>query len=398
MTTEPFDPEAYLEITWTDPVSGRRGYLVIDSLVRGVASGGLRMRADCGLDEVRRLARAMTLKEALNYDPAGRYVPLGGAKGGIDCDPADPDARGVLRRYVEAVRPLLLHCWTVGEDLGLTQEALDEAIAAAGLRSPLQAVLPLLEDEEEALARMEAALDASSRGIPLGSLVGGYGVAVASVAAFRRRGLPVEGSRAVVQGFGSMGGASARYLAEAGFRVVGIADARGLVANPAGLDVEALLAARDRAGVIDRRALRPGDEALSGEHWLEVEAELLVPAAVSDCLSAAEAEKVSAAVVVEAANLPVTPDADEVLFDRGVCVVPDVVANSATNSWWWWTLFGDIGPGVEEAFGKISTSMTRLVDEVLARSQSAGVAPRDAARQLAAERIAELRDRFGRVP
>jgi glutamate dehydrogenase (NAD(P)+) len=394
MTEWTLSAEPYVQLIWTDPESGRRGYLVVDTVVRGVASGGLRLRAGCDLDEVRRLARAMTLKEALNYEPGARYVPLGGAKGGIDCDPADPAAPGVLVRYLAAVRPYLEEVWTVGEDLGLSQGALDEAIAAVGLHSPVQAVFPLLDDEAEARERMAAALSATSEGLPLGSLVGGYGVARAAVAAFARRGLAVEGSRAVVQGFGSMGGASARYLAEAGFAVVGIADERGLVANPDGLDVESLLAARCGSGLVDRSALRPADVELPGERWVSLEAELLVPAAVSDCVSAQAAESLRAAVVVEAANLPLTAAADEVLFRRGVCVVPDIVANSATNSWWWWTLFGDIGPTAKDAFAKIARTMPRLVEEVLERSEVSGVAPRQAAAALACDRLRLLRGRF----
>ncbi|MGW0583882.1 Glu/Leu/Phe/Val dehydrogenase dimerization domain-containing protein, partial [Streptomyces sp. NPDC002920] len=107
-----------LSLTWTDDVTGRQGFLVVDRLVRGVCSGGLRMREGCTLGEVTGLARGMSLKEALHYDPRARYVPLGGAKGGIDCDPRDPEAYGLLVRYLRAVRPYVESCWTTGEDLG----------------------------------------------------------------------------------------------------------------------------------------------------------------------------------------------------------------------------------------------------------------------------------------
>ena len=111
-----------LSLTWTDHLTGRQGFLVVDRLVRGVSSGGLRMRAGCTLDEVAGLARGMTVKEALHYDPANRYVPLGGAKGGIDCDPRAPEAYPLLVRYLRAMRPYIESCWTTGEDLGLTQD------------------------------------------------------------------------------------------------------------------------------------------------------------------------------------------------------------------------------------------------------------------------------------
>src|SRR6188472_77216 len=144
--------DPFLEITWTDPVSGRKGFLVIDRLVRGVCSGGLRMREGCTLAEVRGLAAGMTLKEGLHYQPSSRYVPLGGAKGGIDCSPQDPDARGVLGRYLHGVRAVLEAHWTMGEDLGLRQDTIDEVLAEMGLRSSVQAVYPLLEDEQAAIA------------------------------------------------------------------------------------------------------------------------------------------------------------------------------------------------------------------------------------------------------
>src|SRR3954468_14787269 len=114
----------FLEVTWTDPVTGCRGYLVIDRLVRGVASGGLRMRRGCTLFEVRGLARGMTLKEGLNYDPGGRYVPLGGPSGGICSDPYDERARDVVARSLHTMRPRIEQYWTMGEDLGLRQDVI----------------------------------------------------------------------------------------------------------------------------------------------------------------------------------------------------------------------------------------------------------------------------------
>ena len=120
-----------MSLVWTDHVTGRRGFLVVDRLVRGVASGGLRMRPGCTLEEVTGLARGMTMKEALHYNPEGRYVPLGGAKGGIDCDPQDPGSYALLVRYLRAMRPHIENFWTTGEDLGLTQDLVDRAAASS---------------------------------------------------------------------------------------------------------------------------------------------------------------------------------------------------------------------------------------------------------------------------
>lgn len=376
---------SYLQVTWTDPASGARGYLVIDRLVRGVSSGGLRMRAGCTLDEVRGLAEGMTAKEALNYDPEARYVPLGGAKGGIDFDPYDPRAKEVLTAYLFAMSPYIERFWTMGEDLGLRQSTIDEAIAKIGLQSSIQAVYPLLDDEKKARQRLADAFAVTVDGVSLDELVGGYGVAQAALAGIEH--LNLQNPTAMVQGFGSMGGATARYLARNGVRIVGLADVRGVVANPEGLDVESLLLTRDQHGGIDRTKLRDTDIQLDRDKWLEVEADVLVPAATSYAINGDNAKSVRAKLIVEAANMPVTKEAEDVI---DALIIPDVVANSATNSWWWWTLFGDIEATAESAFAKIGTNMRRLVARIL----DTGTSPRAAAAQIAADAVKEIEQRF----
>ncbi|MCT9138537.1 Glu/Leu/Phe/Val dehydrogenase dimerization domain-containing protein [Streptomyces violarus] len=384
-----------LSLTWTDHLTGHQGFLVVDRLVRGVASGGLRMRAGCTLEEVTGLARGMTMKEALHYDPGSRYVPLGGAKGGIDCDPRDPQAYPLLVRYLRAMRPYIESCWTTGEDLGLTQDLVDRAAAEAGLVSSVQAVYPLLDDEAEARRRLGDAFAIEVDGIGLDELVGGCGVAEAALTALDRAGVPYAGTRVALQGLGTMGGATARFLTRAGLTVVAVADLKGTIANPAGLDVEALLAARDAHGTVDRSALRPGDRDLSGDAWLSADTDVLVPAAVSYAIDDGNQERITARWVVEAANMPVRMEAELLLAARGVTVLPDVVVNSGTNAWWWWTLFGDIGADAEEAFAHTRGSMRALVELMLARAQTDGTTPRAAAHAIAADRLPLIAERFG---
>ncbi|WP_406383768.1 glutamate dehydrogenase [Streptomyces sp. NBC_00117] len=384
-----------MSLTWTDHVTGRHGYLVVNRLVRGVSSGGLRMRQGCTLDEVAGLARGMTMKEALHYNPQGRYIPLGGAKGGIDCDPQDPEAYGVLVRYLRAMRPYIESFWTTGEDLGLTQDLVDRAAEEAGLVSSIQAVYPLLDDETAARRRLADAFAVDVDGIGLDELVGGCGVAESVLAALDRAGVPYEGTRVSVQGLGTMGGATARFLARAGLRVVAVADVKGTVANPEGLDVDALLAARDAYGTVDRSALREGDRELPGDAWLSADAEVLVPAAVSYAVDAANQEQITARWIVEAANMPVLPEAEELLALRGITVLPDVVVNSGTNAWWWWTLFGDIEANADEAFAYTRRSMRALIDQMLARAEADGTTPRAAAHAIVADRLPVIAERFG---
>ncbi|MDT7785335.1 MAG: glutamate dehydrogenase [Pseudonocardiales bacterium] len=375
---------SYLQVTWTDPATGARGFLVIDRLVRGVSSGGLRMRAGCTLDEVRGLAEGMTAKEALNYDPEARYVPLGGAKGGIDFDPYDPRAEEVLTAYLFAMSPYIERFWTMGEDLGLRQSTIDTAIEKIGLQSSIQAVYPLLDDEQKARQRLADAFAVDVDGVSLDELVGGYGVAEAALAGIER--LNLHNPTAMIQGFGSMGGATARYLAKAGVKIVGLADVHGVVANPAGLDVETLLLSRDSHGGIDRAKLRPEDVQLDRDKWLDVEADVLVPAATSYAINKDNARCVKAELIVEAANMPVTEEAEEII---DALIIPDVVANSATNSWWWWTLFGDIEATAESAFAKIGTNMRQLVAKIVDAES-----PRKAAAEIAAAAVEEIEQRF----
>jgi glutamate dehydrogenase (NAD(P)+) len=381
----------HLSVTWADAETDARGHVVIDSRIRGVAGGGLRMRPGLTLEEVGDLARAMTRKEALAFRPGARYVPLGGAKGGIDFDPYDPRALDVLRRFLEAVQPILRDRWAYGEDMGVRQDELDVVAAELGMRSTVDCVLRLVEDGADAgLARIDAAFAAQDRGIGLGELVGGYGVARAALGALDELGIKHAGARAVIQGFGSMGGATARYLADAGARVVALADIDGVVVSEAGLDVERLLRTRDRHGRMDRAELGAGVTVLERDAWARVPCDVLVPAAASYVIDGETAAAIDARVVVEAANVATLPGAERALAERGIPVVPDFMANLATNAWWWWTLFGDIPPERDPALRKVATTMRRLVGELLERSAAERILPRAAATAIADENLERL--------
>jgi glutamate dehydrogenase (NAD(P)+) len=389
---------SYLEVTWTDDETGITGFVVIDRLSRGVAGGGLRMRKGVTIEEVRDLARGMTLKDPVLWQDGDRYVPFGGAKGGIDCDPYDPRARGVLGRWARAMKPLLDTCFATGEDFGVRQELIDEVFAEEGIDSCAAAGYRYVPDGAEAAQRREhVAWSVDVDGVGLPELVGGYGVAEAALAALEHRGIPIEHARAVVQGFGSMGGATARYLACAGVRVVGIADRAGLVHNADGLDVETLLLTRDEFGVVDRAQLRPGDLESPREQWLELDAEVLVPAAMSYVITADDVERIRASIVVEAANVATLVDAESELRVRGVTVVPDFVANTGTNQWWWWTCYGDVEPTADAAFAMLAARMRPLVHEILERSDAEQISPREAATRTSHEKRAQIDAHYPRT-
>jgi glutamate dehydrogenase (NAD(P)+) len=200
-----------------------------------------------------------------------------------------------------------------------------------------------------------------------------------------------------VQGFGSMGGAAARYLARAGVRVVGLADRDGLLHNPDGLDVETLLLTRDAFGVMDRSTLRPGDVELEREEWLALDADVLVPAAMSYVITSDLVPRIRASIVVEAANVATLADAEEALRSGGTVVVPDFVANCGTNQWWWWVVFGDVEPTAESAFATLRSRMRPVVRRILERADSESVSPRTAATEISHDIRAELDARYPRL-
>src|SRR2546430_11328237 len=225
--------------------------------------------------------------------------------------------------------------------------------------------------------------------------IGGYGVAEAAAATAEHKRWDISKLRAVVQGFGSMGGSSARYLSRVGARVVGVVDVNGAVTNPDGLDVELLLRSRNALGEIDRSALRRGDGELNKERWLEIDADIVVPAAVADAITAENSAAIKARMVVEAANIPTTGDAQRLLHERGIVVIPDYVANGGANAWWWWTLLGVIEADAEQSFAHVSKVMRETVRRMLELAEARHITPRDAANDQSMENLDLLAVRLG---
>ncbi|MCF6525033.1 Glu/Leu/Phe/Val dehydrogenase dimerization domain-containing protein [Streptomyces sp. JJ36] len=382
--------EPYLQITWRDTETPARGFVVIDRLVTGIATGGLRMRPGCTLHEVGELAREMTLK-------MGAFgIHVGGAKGGIDFDPSDPRADEVRERFLRGVRPLLERFWVTAGDLGTQQERLDASFARVGLgETSFHAAVLRAEDETEVRSRIRHAFTTESEGLKLSELIGGYGVAEAALAALEQRKVAAGSARAVVQGFGAMGGSTALYLARAGVRITGITDARGLILNTTrGLDVELLLSARSSSGVIDRSVLREDDVERPGEEWLSQDVDVLVPAAVSYTITEENCDRIRGSLVVEAANVPTTPEAERRLADRGVTVIPDFIANTGAAAGAWWVILGEV-VSPSGACSRLSSQMRPLVRGLMSRADTAGVTLREAAVRYARENSQRMMREFG---
>lgn len=351
--------EPYLRIEWIDEITEAKGYLVVDKLVRGMATGGTRMRAGCTATEVADLARGMTNK-TIAFD-----LPVGGAKGGIDFDPKDPRAKEVLTRFCDAMRPYLDNHWVTAEDLGVTQQMVDEVFAGLGMRQSFHAAIERSADPAATAARVEAGLNAAAPGGLLGDVIGGYGVAQAALAAAEVRGWLLGETEIAVQGVGTMGGAAAYYLHEAGAKVVALADAAGTLYHPDGLDVPALLESRDRFGEIDRAVVDAQVRRLPREAVLGLACDVLIPAAISYAITGAECGRVQASIVVEAANAATTPDAELLLTDRGVAVLPDFIANAGAVAWAWWLLLGHVGDDYRDSFALLREAMRTKITALL---------------------------------
>jgi glutamate dehydrogenase (NAD(P)+) len=343
---------------------GIDAFVVVDNIALGPAIGGVRMRPDITAAEVARLARAMTMKNAL----AG--LPHGGGKAGIAAPSGTAaDHERVMRAFAQAIRPLTEYI--PGPDMGTNETSMAYVHDEIGRAVGLPAVLG---------------------GVPLDGLgATGFGVAVCAEVVSKSGGPDVAGARVVIQGFGAVGSHAARALAERGAVLIAASDSRGATWNPDGLEVAALRSFKQSDGSV---ADFSGGHSVPRDNVLGLECEFLVPAAQPDVVTADNAGKISARVILEGANIPVTRQAEELLAGRGVLCVPDIVANAG----------GVIcaaaeyrGAGRAEAFAEIEEKISDTTAELLDRVRVTGLSLRAVAEQMARDHVGEalaLRRRF----
>jgi glutamate dehydrogenase (NAD(P)+) len=361
------------------------GWRVHHDTTRGPGKGGIRFHPDVDADEVKALAAAMTFKTAI------LDLPFGGAKGGVRCDPTAlslAELERLTRRYTYEISPLL----GPERDIPAPDVNTDGRVMAW-----LMDTLSMTQGGQH--------LPASVTGKPLS--VGGTrahsgatssGCLVCARAAFAELGLPMAGSRAVIQGFGKVGGPLAFLLHSAGMRVVAVADVGGAVANEGGLDAGGLA---DHVAATGSVAGYHGGEAIAPDAIWDIECELLVPAALGGVIDEAVARRLSATVVVEAANGPTTVEAQAVLDDRGVVVVPDILANAGgvTASYFEWAQSRQGYPWEEHQVAeRLRAKMDSAFVNVWARAESLGVDLRRAAYVVALERISAAIEARGLFP
>ena len=287
------------------------GYRVQHSMTLGPSKGGIRYHPDVDLDEVTALAMLMTWKCAL------MSLPFGGAKGGVRCDPLKLSPRE-LERLTRRYASEIFLCIGPDRDIPAPDMGTNEQIMA------------WIMDTYSMQRGATVPGVVTSKPVLLGGSLGrveatGRGVAFTTAEAMAHLGLPLAGARVVVQGFGNVGSVAADLLSGMGCRVVAVSDVHGGIYNPDGLDIRALLALV-RAGKAVREY--PEGEAITNEELLELPCEILVPAALGGQFTAANAPAVQARLIVEGANGPTTGEADRVLQERGVFIVPDILANA----------------------------------------------------------------------
>lgn len=349
----------------SDRKSGMRGVLVIDNTARGTGKGGTRMSPTLTVGEVSRLARTMTWKWAA--------VDLfhGGAKAGILGDPHAPDKERMLRAFARALADEVPKHYVFGLDMGLAEE--DAAIFVDELND----------------RGASTGLPRDLGGLPYDQLgVAGYGVAEAADAASQHVGIDLRSARIAVQGFGAVGRAAVERLHALGANVVAVSTAAGCVHDAHGLDVPGLVAASRLLG--DEVVKEHPSFSAEPQDLFTVPADVLIPAAAADAVTAEVASSTSAKLIVEGANLPTTARAREVLHERGIAVVPDFIANAggiiaaahssdARNS-----------PFVVEpegVFAMISEKLRANALRVVTDSQSMNIPALEAAHRLAKERV-----------
>ncbi|CAI8851799.1 MULTISPECIES: Glu/Leu/Phe/Val dehydrogenase [Bacillales] len=350
------------------------GYRAQHNDAVGPTKGGIRFHPEVTEDEVKALSIWMSLKAGI-VD-----LPYGGGKGGIICDPREMSFRELerlSRGYVRAISQLV----------GPTKD-----IPAPDVFTNSQ-IMAWMMDEYSRIREFDSPGFITGKPIALGGSHGretatAKGVTICIREAAKRRNIDVKGARVVVQGFGNAGSYLAKFMHDAGAKVVGISDAYGALHDPNGLDIDYLLDRRDSFGTVTKLF----NNTITNKELLELECDILVPAAIENQITAANAHNIKASIVVEAANGPTTLEATKILTERGILLVPDVLASAGgvtvsyfewvqNNQGYYWS--------EEEVEEKLEKVMVRSFENVYSMSQTRRIDMRLSAYMVGARKMAE---------
>lgn len=360
------------------------GYRVQHNLSRGPGKGGVRFHQDVTLSEVMALSAWMSIKNA------AVNVPYGGAKGGIRVDPKKL-SRGELERLTRR------YTSEIGLLIGPSKD-----IPAPDVNTNGQ-IMSWMMDTYSMNTGATATGVVTGKPVDLGGSLGrveatGRGVFTVGVEAAKRTGLAIPGAKVAVQGFGNVGGIAGKLFAEAGAKVVAVQDHTGTIFKSDGLDVPALLAHVKQHGGVGGFA---GAETMANDEFWGVQCDILIPAALEGQITQANAARITAKLVIEGANGPTTPEADDILADKGVLVLPDVIANAGgvTVSYFEWVQdFSSFFWSEDEINARLVRIMQEAFDGVWQVAQQHKVTLRTATFIVACQRILHAREMRGLYP
>ena len=368
----------------TGEIKMHTGYRVQHNVNRGPAKGGIRYGLDVTLSEVKALAMWMTWKCAVVN------IPYGGAKGGVICDPNHmslSELERLTRRYATEISVLIgPHGDIPAPDIDTNAQVMawimDTYSMHAGFFTPA-----VVTGKPIALGGSEGRNEATARG-----------VLFVTRRAAKRIGMPLQGARVSIQGSGNAGSIAAGLFHKAGCKIVAMSSRDGGIYNKNGLDPDAVTLYRK-----EHKSIRgfPGADEVDVQDVLEVDCDILIPAAIEEVITEANAGRIKARIVAEAANGPTVPEADDILFDKGIIVIPDILANAGgvTVSYFEWvqdlqSFFWE----EEDVNRKLEVVMNRSFDAVAAKADEYKCHMRLAANMLAVERVAKATELRGIYP
>ena len=360
------------------------GYRVQHNITRGPAKGGIRFSSQVSLDEVRALAMWMTWKCAV----VG--IPFGGAKGGVICEPrklSRSELERLTRRYATEISMLLGPNSDIpAPDMNTNPQIMAWIMDTYSMHQGYS-VPAVVTGKPLAIGGSEGRLEATARGVQ-----------IITREAMRHLDMVPQGSRVVIQGFGNVGGITARLLHEMGCKIIALSDISGGVYNAQGIDVPvAMRYSREHGGL---RGL-VGAEAITNQELLSLPCDVLVPAALENQITKENAAQVKARLIIEAANGPTTPEADLILNDKGILIVPDILANAGgvTVSYFEWVQdLQDFFWAEQEINQRLEAIMMRAFTAVYKKAAEQSTTLRMGAYLLAVARVAESTELRGIYP
>ncbi len=360
------------------------GYRVQHNVGRGPAKGGIRYHQDVSLDEVKALAMWMTWKCAVVA------IPYGGGKGGVIVDPKKlslKEIEALTRRFTTEIEVLIgperdIPAPDVNTNAQVMAWMMDTYSMHAGYTVP-----GVVTGKPISLGGSEGRNEATARG-----------AVYCIVEAADQLGMDLKRARVAVQGFGNAGSIAARLIADEGSSVVAVSDSTGGIQRPDGLDIDRVIAWKKEHGTVQGF---PGARDVTNADVLEVDCDILIPAALENQITARNARAISAKVIAEAANGPTTPEADEILFDRGVFMIPDILCNAGgvTVSYFEWVQDLNRDHWSERIVNaKLKDIMVRAFGETLHLAHQEEVNMRTGAYLLAVQRVADATSMRGLYP